>query len=87
MTSIGKFQHTQGIILLVAVTIFWGTTFPLVKETIVSLSPGTLIAIRCALAGLAFAVHLRHLNMPIAPRWGNIGTAVVCLFSNPGDRP
>jgi len=63
MTSIRKFQHTQGIILLVAVTIFWGTTFPLVKETIVSLSPGTLIAIRCALAGLAFAVHLRHLNM------------------------
>jgi len=63
MTSIRKFQHTQGIILLVAVTIFWGTTFPLVKETIVSLSPGTLIAIRCALAGLAFAVHLRDLNM------------------------
>lgn len=63
MTSISKFQHTQGIILLVAVTIFWGTTFPLVKETIVSFSPGTLIAIRCALAGLAFAVHLRHLNM------------------------
>jgi drug/metabolite transporter (DMT)-like permease len=58
-----KFQHTQGILLLVAVTIFWGTTFPLVKETIVSLSPGTLIAIRCALAALAFAVHLRDLNM------------------------
>lgn len=62
MQSILKFQHTQGILLLVAVTIFWGTTFPLVKETIVSLSPGTLIAIRCALAALAFAVHLRGLN-------------------------
>ncbi len=62
MQSILKFQHTQGILLLVAVTIFWGTTFPLVKETIVSLSPGTLIAIRCALAALAFAVHLRDLN-------------------------
>jgi drug/metabolite transporter (DMT)-like permease len=58
-----KSQHTLGIMLLVAVTIFWGTTFPLVKQTIVSLSPGTLIAIRCALAALAFAVHLRHLNM------------------------
>ncbi|MBE9200757.1 MULTISPECIES: DMT family transporter [unclassified Nodularia (in: cyanobacteria)] len=58
-----KLQHTQGIILLVAVTIFWGTTFPLVKQTIVSLSPGTLIAVRCSLAALAFAVHLRDLNM------------------------
>lgn len=57
-----KFQHTQGIILLVAVTMLWGTTFPLVKETVVSLSPAALIAIRCALALSAFALHLRDLN-------------------------
>ena len=63
MKSIRNFQHAQGILLLLAVTIFWGTTFPLVKETIVSLSPATLIAIRCALAALAFTVHLRDLNM------------------------
>jgi drug/metabolite transporter (DMT)-like permease len=62
MKSIGQFQHMQGILLLVVVTIFWGTTFPLVKETIVSLSPGSLIAIRCALATVAFAPHLRDLN-------------------------
>ena len=62
ISSAPKFQHTQGIILLIGVTMLWGTTFPLVKETVISISPGALIAIRCILATLAFAVHLRDLN-------------------------
>ena len=60
-----KLQHIQGIILLVAVTLLWGTTFPLVKETIHSLSPGVLIAIRSALAAIAFSLHLRTLNLKL----------------------
>jgi len=60
-----KVQHIQGIILLVAVTLLWGTTFPLVKETIHALSPGILIAIRSALAAIAFSLHLRTLNFKL----------------------
>lgn len=60
-----KVQHIQGIILLVAVTLLWGTTFPLVKQTIHNLSPGILIAIRSALAAIAFSLHLRTLNFKL----------------------
>ena len=60
-----KFQHIQGIILLIAVTLLWGTTFPLVKDTIHNISPGVLIAIRSALAAIAFSLHLRTLNLKL----------------------
>ncbi|CAD5927289.1 hypothetical protein PCC9214_01051 [Planktothrix tepida] len=60
-----KFQHIQGIILLIVVTLLWGTTFPLVKDTIHSISPGVLIAIRSALAAIAFSLHLRSLNLKL----------------------
>lgn len=58
-----KVQHIQGIILLIAVTLLWGTTFPLVKETTHNISPGVLIAIRSALPAIAFSLHLRTLNL------------------------
>ncbi|PSB35664.1 DMT family transporter [Stenomitos frigidus] len=59
-----KFQnlHTRGILLLIATTLIWGTTFPVLKETVVSITPMPLIAIRFALAALVFAPWLRHLN-------------------------
>ncbi len=57
-----QFQHLRGTLLLLTVTVLWGTTFPLVKETILSLSPATLIAIRSMLAMLVFAAYLRNLN-------------------------
>lgn len=60
-----KFQHIQGIILLIVVTLLWGTTFPLVKDTIHNISPGVLIAIRSALAAIAFSLHLRTLNLKL----------------------
>ncbi|MBD2566019.1 MULTISPECIES: DMT family transporter [Nostoc] len=49
-----KYRHTQGIILLVATTLIWGTTFPVIKDVVSSLSPASLIAIRFAVAALVF---------------------------------
>ncbi|XGV99580.1 MAG: DMT family transporter [Leptolyngbya sp. BL-A-14] len=54
--------HTRGILLLVATTLVWGTTFPVLKEAVVSISPMVLIAIRFLLAALVFAPWLRHMN-------------------------
>jgi drug/metabolite transporter (DMT)-like permease len=60
-TKLNNF-HTRGILLLIATTLVWGTTFPIVKEALASLSPMVLIAIRFVLAALVFVPWLRHLN-------------------------
>ncbi|MBW4696185.1 MAG: DMT family transporter [Lyngbya sp. HA4199-MV5] len=57
-----KILHTRGILLLVATTLVWGTTFPVVKETVVSISPMALIAVRFLLAALVFLPWLRRIN-------------------------
>lgn len=57
--------HTRGILLLIATTLVWGTTFPVVKQMVVSLSPMVLVAIRFLLAALVFIPWLRHVNRPL----------------------
>ena len=57
-----KILHTRGILLLLATTLIWGTTFPVLKETVVSIAPMPLIAMRFLLAALVFIPWLRHLN-------------------------
>lgn len=54
--------HLQGIILFVIINIIWGTTFPLIEKTVISLSPSVLIATRFVVAALFFSVNLRRLN-------------------------
>lgn len=54
--------HVQGVILLVAITLIAGSTFPLIKATVDSLTPATLIATRFAVAAVIFAPALRGLN-------------------------
>ena len=54
--------HTRGILLLLATTLVWGTTFPVLKETVVSVAPMPLIASRFLLAALVFSPWLRRLN-------------------------
>ena len=54
--------RVRGIILFVLINIIWGTTFPLIKQTVGSLSPSVLIAVRFAVAALVFSVNLRRLN-------------------------
>lgn len=54
--------NLQGVMLLVAITLIWGTTFPVIKNQFHSLSPAALIATRFTIAALPFAMHLRGLN-------------------------
>ncbi len=57
-----KALHTRGILLLVLITLIWGTSFPLAKSVVSQLEPATLIAVRFVLAAVAFAPWLRKLN-------------------------
>ena len=62
MTASAKALHSRGILLLIITTMIWGTSFPLLKNTVSSLSPSALLAIRFTLAAVAFAPWLRKLN-------------------------
>ncbi|MBD2104546.1 DMT family transporter [Leptolyngbya sp. FACHB-261] len=54
-----KALRTQGVALLVAITVVWGTTFPLLKGAVESLSPAVLIGSRFVIAALALAPFVR----------------------------
>jgi drug/metabolite transporter (DMT)-like permease len=54
----------QGFVLLVIVTMIWGTTFPLVKTLGETLSAPTIITVRFAVAAIALAPWLRRLTWP-----------------------
>jgi drug/metabolite transporter (DMT)-like permease len=49
----------SGVALLVAVTVIWGTTFPLVKTLGETLAPPTIVSVRFLLAALVLSPWLR----------------------------
>lgn len=57
-----KVPHTRGILLLVLTTLIWASSFPLLKNVVSSLAPPVVIAVRFALAAIAFAPCARGLN-------------------------
>ncbi|MCV3215378.1 DMT family transporter [Plectonema radiosum NIES-515] len=57
-----KASHIQGLILLVVITLIWGTTFPLVEYVVNGISPAALIAVRFAVASVIFIPQLRNIN-------------------------
>jgi drug/metabolite transporter (DMT)-like permease len=62
MTLISKAHHSKGIFLLILTTAVWGTSFPLLKDVLNELSPPAILAVRFAIAAIAFLPHLRNLN-------------------------
>jgi drug/metabolite transporter (DMT)-like permease len=63
--------------MLVLVTVLWGTTFPLVKGVVASVSPALLIAARFAIAALVFLPWLRRASRGL---WLEGGLLGVVLF-------
>ncbi|MEO0488077.1 MAG: DMT family transporter [Cyanobacteria bacterium J06659_2] len=57
-----KNRHHQGIGVLILTTLMWGTSFPLQKYLVDTLSPGVILTVRFAVAAIAFAPWLRQLN-------------------------
>lgn len=55
----GPAAAREGALLLLAVTLIWGSTFVVIKDTVASLPANSLVLLRFALAGLAFLPFAR----------------------------
>ena len=60
-----KNQHRLGIVILLIVTLIWGTSYPILKGTVINLSPSAIFAVRFAFAAVPFTPYLRFLNLAI----------------------
>ena len=75
-----KNLHTRGILLLLVTTLIWGTTFPVIKQIMVNVSPMALVAVRFLLAALVFTPWLRQVNLPLLRDGMLLGSAYLASF-------
>jgi drug/metabolite transporter (DMT)-like permease len=75
-----KNLHTRGILLLLVTTLIWGTTFPVIKQIMVSVSPMALVAVRFLLAALVFTPWLRQVNLQLLRDGMLLGSAYLASF-------
>jgi drug/metabolite transporter (DMT)-like permease len=71
-------SHYWYILLLVGTTLVWGTTFPLLKDAVATLSPAVLVCSRFLVGALVLLPFCRHFNGRLI-RDGAILGAVVYL--------
>ncbi|MBE9258906.1 MULTISPECIES: DMT family transporter [Dolichospermum] len=57
--------YYSGIAVLLLVTLIWGTSYPVLKAALGSLSPSVIFATRFAVAALPFTPYLRFVNLPL----------------------
>lgn len=62
MTANPATAHRRGTVLLLLVTVIWGTSFPVLKDTLSSIHPAVLIVIRYSIAAIALLPWLRQIN-------------------------
>lgn len=74
-------SHNQSILLLVAATMIWGTTFPVLKDAITSISPSVLICSRFLVAAIAFVPLCRKLNKQLVRDGVILGVVLFASFA------
>jgi drug/metabolite transporter (DMT)-like permease len=57
-----KTHHSLGVLLLIFTTLVWGTSFPILKYLMGDLPASTILAVRFAIAAIAFLPWLRQVN-------------------------
>lgn len=62
MIAIAPNNHRKGTLLLLMTTVIWGTSFPILKDTIDTIPPPMLVAIRFGIAAIALSPWLRNIN-------------------------
>jgi drug/metabolite transporter (DMT)-like permease len=62
MIAIAPNNYRKGTLLLLSTTIIWGTSFPILKDTLDTIPASMLVAIRFGIAAIALSPWLRHLN-------------------------
>lgn len=73
--------NLQAVIMLVAITLIWGTTFPVIKNACDNLSPSVLIATRFTVAAVPFAMYLRNLNTQLLRDGVLLGLVLFASFA------
>jgi drug/metabolite transporter (DMT)-like permease len=61
MTALAT-THQKGTALLLLITVIWGTSFPVLKDTLGSVHPAVLIAVRYSIAAIALLPWLRRVS-------------------------
>jgi len=74
MIALSPTGHQKGTLLLLLTTIVWGTSFPLLKDTIASLPPSVLVVVRFGIAAIALLPWLRKLNPSLLRDGALLGT-------------
>jgi drug/metabolite transporter (DMT)-like permease len=72
-------SQTVGVLLLVLVTLIWGTTFPGVKIVTQSLTPAELVAARFLLSAIVFLPFLRGSSLKL---WRDALPLGILLFAS-----
>jgi drug/metabolite transporter (DMT)-like permease len=72
-------SQNVGVLLLLIVTLIWGTTFPGVKIVTQALTPGELVAARFLISALLFAPFLRGSSLTL---WRDATLLGVLLFAS-----
>lgn len=62
MIAASPTSHQKGIVILLLTTVLWGTSFPVLKDTISSLPPSVLITVRYSIAAIALLPWLRSMS-------------------------
>jgi drug/metabolite transporter (DMT)-like permease len=73
-------SHRWSILLLVATTLIWGTTFPLLKDIVSSVSPSVLVCSRFLIGALVLLPFCRQINRRLVRDGAILGVVVYCSY-------
>jgi drug/metabolite transporter (DMT)-like permease len=73
-------SHYWYILLLVGTTLVWGTTFPLLKNAVTTLSPAILVCSRFSIGALVLLPFCRHFNVRLLRDGAILGGVIYLSF-------
>jgi drug/metabolite transporter (DMT)-like permease len=73
-------SHYGYILILVGTTLIWGTTFPLVKDAVTTLSPAILVCSRFLIGALVLLPWCRHFNRRLLQDGAILGGVIYLSF-------
>jgi drug/metabolite transporter (DMT)-like permease len=72
--------HPWYVLLTIVTTLLWGTTFPLLKTALETLSPATLVCCRFLVGALVLLPFCRHFNRRLVRDGAILGTVIYVSF-------
>ncbi|MCY7285622.1 MAG: DMT family transporter [Cyanobacteria bacterium CAN_BIN43] len=72
--------HYWYVLILVGTTLVWGTTFPLLKDALTTLSPAVLVCIRFLVGTLVLLPWCRHFNARLVRDGAILGVVIYLSF-------